>query len=169
MHPIVRLAKRAVDEYIKTGKVIATPEELSEEMALKAGVFVCLKAGGQLRGCIGTMAPAALCAAEETIINAISSATGDTRFFPVSEEELEGLQYSVDVLCAPEPVKDISELDPKRYGVIVSKGARRGLLLPDLEGVDTAPEQLRIAMLKAGISPDDKDIRIERFEVRRYK
>lgn len=169
MHPLVRLAKQAVEEYIRTGRVIKTPEELSAEMAARAGVFVCLKKGGILRGCIGTIEPMTGCAAEETIRNAISSAVKDPRFPPVSQEELDELEYSVDVLCPPEPVKDISELDPKRYGVIVTKGNRRGLLLPDLEGVDTVEQQLAIAMMKAGISPSEPDVRIERFEVRRYK
>jgi len=169
MHPIVRLAKQAVEEYIKTGRIISTPQELTSEMAQRAGVFVCLKKGGELRGCIGTISAASSCVAEETIRNAIASAVSDNRFFPVQEDELDELEYTVDVLCPPEPVKDLSELDPKRYGVIVSKGGRRGLLLPDIEGVDTPEEQLRIAMLKAGISPTEGGIKVERFEVKRYK
>ncbi len=88
---------------------------------------------------------------------------------PVGEDELSDMEYSVDVLCPPEPVDDIKELDPKRFGVIVSKGIRRGLLLPDLEGVDTIEQQLDIAMRKAGISPDETDVQVQRFEVKRYK
>ncbi|MBI4822981.1 MAG: AmmeMemoRadiSam system protein A [Nitrospirae bacterium] len=169
MHPIVVLVKRAVEEYIKKARVIKTPDTLTEEMAIKAGVFVCLKKHGQLRGCIGTIEPVTDCAAEEAIRNAISSSTQDPRFSPVTKEELKDLEYSVDVLCPPEDIRDISELDSKKYGVIVSKGIRKGLLLPDLEGVDSVEEQLRIAKLKAGIHPDDSDVRIQRFEVRRYK
>jgi len=169
MHPLVRLAKQAVEEYVKAGRVLKTPKELSEEMKQKAGVFVSLKKHGQLRGCIGTIQPVTDCVASEIIRNAISAATEDPRFLPVAEEELEDLDYSVDVLCPSEKVKDISELDPKRYGVIVSKGMRRGLLLPDIEGVNTVEEQLKITKLKAGISPDDEDVEIERFEVKRYK
>lgn len=169
MHPIVMLAKKAVEEYIKEGRVIQKPEELMEEMGLRAGVFVCLKKHGELRGCIGTILPAAECVAEEAIKNAISAAIQDPRFPPVEEEELGELEYSVDILCPPEEVRDASGLDPKKYGVIVAKAQKRGLLLPDLEGVDTVEEQLRIAKLKAGIDPRDPDVRIEKFEVKRYK
>ncbi|MDP2167115.1 MAG: AmmeMemoRadiSam system protein A [Thermodesulfovibrionales bacterium] len=169
MHPLVKLAKKAVEAYVKEGRVIESPEGLADEMKMRAGAFVSLKIQGQLRGCIGTIMPVTGCVAEEVIKNAIASSTGDPRFPPVEESEIARLQYSVDVLCPPESVKDISELDAKRYGVIVSLGGRKGLLLPDLEGVDTVEEQLRIARMKAGIGPDEKGIRIERFEVRRYK
>lgn len=169
MHPIVALAKRAVEALIKTGRAIETPEELSEEMTQRAGVFVCLKKHGQLRGCIGTIQPVTGCVAEEAIKNAISASTQDPRFPPVEEEELDDLDYSVDVLCAPEKVNDLGGLDPGRYGVIVVKDARKGLLLPDIEGVDTTEQQLQIAMMKAGISPDEEDVEVYRFEVKRYK
>lgn len=169
MHPLVVLVKRAVEGYIKEARTIKTPETLTDEMAMRAGVFVCLKKRGQLRGCIGTIEPVTGCVAEEAIRNAVSSSTQDPRFSPVTEEELKDLEYSVDVLCPSEDVKDMSHLDVKKYGVIVSKGSRKGLLLPDLEGVDSVEEQLRIAKLKAGIHPDDTDVRVRRFEVRRYK
>lgn len=168
MHPVVELAKRAVEEYIKKGKVLPVPEVLTPEMKGRAGVFVSIKKHGELRGCIGTFMPSCKNIAEEIIKNAICSATEDPRFLPVQEDELKELSYSVDILSQPERVKDLNELDPKRYGVIVASGGRRGLLLPDLEGVNTVEDQLRIAKLKAGI-PEDERIDIFRFEVRRYR
>lgn len=169
MHPLVALVKNAVECYIRKGEVVRKPEDLAEEMAEKAGVFVCLKRGGQLRGCIGTIEPATECVASEAIRNAIASATEDPRFHPVGEHELGDLGYSVDVLYPPERIKDLSGLDPARYGVIVKKGSRRGLLLPALAGVDTAGEQMRIARMKAGISPSEQDVEIYRFEVKRFE
>jgi AmmeMemoRadiSam system protein A len=169
MHPLVELAKRTVEAYVREKRIISPPENLTEEMRGRAGVFVSLKKGGQLRGCIGTFLPTTNNVAEEVIKNAISAATQDPRFYPVQEEELDEITYSVDVLSEPEKVKDISQLDAKKYGVIVTKGPLKGLLLPDLEGVDTVEEQLRIAKLKAGIEPDDEGCEIYRFSVKRYK
>jgi AmmeMemoRadiSam system protein A len=134
---------------------------------VKAGVFVCIKKRGELRGCIGTFLPCCDNVAAETVRNAISAATQDPRFPPVAADELDQLSYSVDVLAPPEKVNDPGELDPKKFGVIVSHGNRRGLLLPDLEGVDTVEEQLRIAKMKACIMPDE-EVEIFRFRVARY-
>jgi AmmeMemoRadiSam system protein A len=135
----------------------------------RAGVFVSLKKGGELRGCIGTIFPVTGSTGEEVIENAVSAATRDPRFPPVTESELPDIQYSVDVLSEPEDVADTGQLDPIRYGVIVSDGLRRGLLLPDLEGVDTVEEQIRIASMKAGLAPGDPNVSIQRFEVKRYR
>ncbi len=168
MHPIVELAKKAVEEYVREGKTIKPPVSLLPEMSGKAGVFVCIKKHGQLRGCIGTYMPSCESIAFETIMNAISTVTRDPRFPPVEEDELDELDYSVDVLTCPEKIKHVDDLDPRKYGIIVDKGQRRGLLLPDLEGVDTVEEQIRIAKLKAGILPHE-DAEIYRFEVKRYK
>ncbi|NOZ69914.1 MAG: AmmeMemoRadiSam system protein A [Deferribacteres bacterium] len=168
MHPLVKLAKEAVEQYVLNGRVIKPPEDPVPEMMEKAGVFVSIKKHGQLRGCIGTFQPATENVANEIIQNAISAATRDPRFPPVSPQELDELQYSVDVLTAPEKVAGKQDLDPKRYGVIVKSGARKGLLLPDLEGVDTVDEQISIASMKAGIFLDE-DIELYRFEVKRYK
>ena len=167
MHPLVSLAKKSIENFIRGGKTISLPDPLTPEMADKAGVFVCIKKHGELRGCIGTFAPAEACVGSEIITNAISSATKDPRFPSVRKEELDELDYSVDVLSCPERIGNVTELDPKKYGVIVSAGYRRGLLLPDLEGVDTVEEQLRIAKMKAGIAFDEK-VEIYRFEVKRY-
>ena len=167
MHPLVKLARQAIETYVNEGCVIEPPAELISEMREKAGVFVSIKEHGELRGCIGTFMPACENVALEIIKNAICAATQDPRFYRVQSEELNELTYSVDVLSPPEEVKDIKGLNPKKYGVIVSKGQRKGLLLPDLEGIDTVEEQIRIAKMKAGISYDE-EVKIFRFEVKRY-
>jgi len=167
MHPLVEFAKKSVEAYIKKGKTIKPEEPLPADLSEKAGVFVCLKKDGELRGCIGTYLPSCDSVANETITNAISAATKDPRFQPVSEDELDKLSYSVDVLSCPEKVSSLEELNPRKYGIIVASGFRRGLLLPDLEGVDTVEDQLRITKMKAGILPHE-DVEIYRFEVKRY-
>ncbi len=167
-HPLVQLAKNSVETYVNTGEVIAPPEELTPEMKQKAGVFVSLHRFGELRGCIGTFEPTQPNVAGEIISNAVSSATRDPRFPPVAPEELADLEYSVDVLTAPKPVKGKKGLDPKKYGIIVECGFRRGLLLPDLEGVDTVDEQIDICRMKASIDSSEP-IKLYQFEVKRYK
>jgi MEMO1 family protein len=168
MHPIAALAKETVETYVKTGKKPSPLKGLTPEMKKQAGVFVSIHKLGNLRGCIGTFEPQQKNVAEEIITNAISSATRDPRFSPISPEELKDLDYSVDVLTAPEPVEDESQFDPKKYGVIVEAGWRRGLLLPDLEGVDTVEYQIDICRQKAGIASDEP-VKLYRFEVKRYK
>ena len=168
MHPLVKLAKETVEKFVLNGETAQIPADLSSEMKGRAGVFVSIKENGELRGCIGTFSPCTKNVACEIIQNAISAATQDPRFLPVSPEELNELEYSVDVLTSPEKVAGKKELDPKKYGVIVKSGERRGLLLPDLEGVDTVDEQISIASMKAGIHPSEK-IELYRFEVKRYK
>ena len=167
LHPIVKLAKETVESYIRDGK-IPQPKELTPEMEKQAGVFVSIHKQGELRGCIGTFEPTKINVAEEIMTNAISSATRDPRFPPIAASELGDLEYSVDILTKPEPVKDVSQLNPKKYGVIVKSGFRRGLLLPDLEGVDTVERQIEICRLKARI-PFDEPISLYRFEVKRFK
>ena len=131
------------------------------------GTFVSIHKEGLLRGCIGTLVPTTGCVAKEVINNAISACSHDPRFSKVSIDELPYLEISVDVLSESEKIDSPDELDVKRYGVIVSDGRRTGVLLPDLEGVDTVKEQIDIARRKAGISIDD-EISIERFEVVRH-
>jgi AmmeMemoRadiSam system protein A len=167
-HPLVRLAEETIRNYIQEGQVISPPEEVTPEMRKRAGVFVSLKKRGQLRGCIGTIEPMEENVAQEIIRNAIAAATRDPRFPAVRREELDDLDISVDVLTTPEPVKGMEDLDPKRYGVIVECGWRRGLLLPDLEGVDTVEYQIEICRQKAGIGPHEP-VQLYRFEVIRYK
>ena len=166
-HALVALARRAVRAYVLRGESIAPPAEPTEEMTWRAGVFVSLHLDGQLRGCIGTIEPVQASVASEVIANAISAATRDPRFDPVTPDELDGLDISVDVLTPAAPVASFDELDPRIYGVIVSSGRRRGLLLPDLEGVDTVQRQVEIALRKAWIDPQD-DYTVSRFEVIRY-
>ncbi len=168
MHPLTALAKETVETYVKEGKRPPLPKELTPEMKDKAGVFVSIHMLGDLRGCIGTFEPQEENVGEEIITNSISSATRDPRFSPITPEELKDLDYSVDVLTAPEPVEDASQLDPKKYGVIVEAGWKRGLLLPDLEGVDTVEYQIDVCRQKGGISPDEP-VQLYRFEVKRYK
>lgn len=167
LHPLAQLARETVEMYVKEGKT-PRPRELTPEMREKAGVFVSLKKQGSLRGCIGTFEPTRANVAEEIIANAVSSATRDPRFSPVRVAELPLLEYSVDVLSRPEPVEDTAQLDACRYGVIIECGWRRGLLLPNLEGVDTVEAQIDICRQKAGVSSAEP-IKLYRFEVRRYK
>jgi len=167
MSPLARLARETVETYVKGGEILE-PGELTPEMRERAGVFVSIHKFGELRGCIGTFEPSEQNIAEEVISNAISSATRDPRFPPISSGELKDLDYSVDVLTSPESIESQDQLDPKKYGVIVAADLRRGLLLPDLEGVDSAEQQIAICRQKAGISPDEP-IELYRFEVKRYK
>jgi AmmeMemoRadiSam system protein A len=167
VHPLVRLAKRTVESYIKRGKV-TPPKRLTAEMKPKAGVFVSIHKGGELRGCIGTIEPQRKNIAEEIIANAIASASRDPRFYHITTDELDELEYSVDILTKPEPVRSRKQLDARRYGVIVEAGGRKGLLLPDLEGVDSVDYQIDICRQKAGIAPEEP-VKLYRFEVKRYK
>ncbi len=168
MHKLVKLAKDTVELYVKERKILRPDlEEYKEYLNVKKGVFVTLHKNSDLRGCIGTYLPTRDNIIEEIIMNAIAASTEDPRFPPVSINELPFIEYSVDILEEPEEVSNISELDPKEYGVIVTKGFRRGLLLPDIEGVDTVEEQLRIAKLKAGINPSDNNVEIYKFKVTR--
>jgi len=167
--PYVALARKSLEMYVADNTVIDVPDVQPVEMAKKrAGVFVSIKKSGQLRGCIGTVSPVRRNIAEEIIHNAISAGTEDPRFNAVEETELDSLVYSVDVLGEAELINSLDELDVKRYGVIVKSGRRSGLLLPDLEGVDTPEKQVSIALQKAGIKPSEK-YTMERFEVIRYR
>jgi AmmeMemoRadiSam system protein A len=170
MHPLVFLAKSAIENYIKEGKIIEPPENLPKEfLEKKAGTFVTIEKNGELRGCIGTYLPTRENIAKEVIYNAIAAATEDWRFGPVEKEELPYLSYTVYILSEPKLVKDLKELDPKKYGIIVKSGFKSGLLLPDLEGVDTVEKQIFIACQKAGINPFEEKISIFKFTVQKFK
>ncbi len=165
----VRLARAIINSYVRTGEILPVPGDLPEDMTgRRAGAFVSIHKRGMLRGCIGTIYPCTDSVASEIISNAVSASTRDPRFESIRPDELEELEINVDVLGDPEQISSPDELDPRRYGVIVTKGLRRGLLLPDLEGVDTVEDQISIAMQKAGIPSDAKDIILERFEVVRH-
>ncbi len=210
MNPYLLLAKSAVENFIKEGKIIEIPKGLPEELSRseiaellkkKAGTFVTIEKDGELRGCIGTYLPTRINIAEEIIRNAVAAASEDYRFGPIKPEELPYLSYTVYILSYPEPVKNLEELDPKKFGMIVktgpftypssSEGEKReeapfdhpdqenvvfdgaipyktGLLLPDLEGIDTAEQQLAIACQKGGIDPQKEKIFIYRFTVEKH-
>ena len=166
--PCVQLARASLESYILSRKIIDVPQDLPEDLtARRAGAFVSIHEHGQLRGCIGTISPARSNLAEEIIFNAISASTRDPRFPPIRKEELPFLEINVDVLGEPEDIESEDDLDVKRYGVIVTNGLRRGLLLPDLDGVDTVRQQIAIAKQKAGIASFEK-VSLQRFEVVRH-
>ena len=163
------LARQSLEYIVLKGKELPLPEDISDYMKNnKAGVFVSLHKNGRLRGCIGTIKPTTNCIASEIIQNAISAGLNDNRFEPVTKSELPHLVYKVDVLAAPEPISGPNELDVKRYGVIVTSGYKRGLLLPNLDGINKVEEQIAIAKQKAGITDNEK-VTLERFEVVRYE
>jgi len=187
MHPLVNLAKTTVETYIKECKIMKPSADLpSEFLTRKAGVFVTIEKNGELRGCIGTYLPIQENIAEETIRNAISAATRDYRFNPIQEKELPDLSYTVYILNTPELITDLREFDPKKYGIIVKTApithpngtdvvfnghftSKTGLLLPDLEGVDTVKQQISICCQKGGIDPKKEKIIIYRFTVKKYE
>ncbi|MBN2853309.1 MAG: AmmeMemoRadiSam system protein A [Clostridia bacterium] len=164
----ISLARNTIHQYIKNAIKIEVPDNLAQEMYKdKHGVFVSIKKDGELRGCIGTILPAKKNIAEEIIENAISASTRDPRFNKIEENELKDLKISVDILFPPEDIDSKEMLDVKEYGVIVYKGFRKGLLLPNLEGIDDVDEQISIALRKANIRPDE-DYKLQRFKVVRH-
>lgn len=185
MHQLILLAKKVVETFIRERKIISPPKDLPNEFLIKkAGTFVTIEKNGNLRGCIGTYLPIRKDIAEEIISNAIAAATEDYRFGPIKKEELPCLSYTVYILGEPELIKDIKELDPKKYGIIVNTVpispsgdvvfnghfvAKRGLLLPDLEGIDTIEKQISIACQKGGINPQAEKFLIYKFTVEKYQ
>lgn len=170
-HPYVQLARAAMDAFVRHGKRISPPRDFSAPPA--TGVFVSLHLrDGELRGCIGTIQPQHDSLAEEIIENAISAATRDPRFEPLTPGELDALEISVDVLTEPIAIDSIRDQDPKQHGLIVQSKRdpwKRGLLLPDLETIDTAEKQLEYTRdLKAGITDPNEPIEMYRFQVIRY-
>jgi AmmeMemoRadiSam system protein A len=166
-HAVVALARQSILHYLTNGGLLDPPRELPPEWLTSAGVFVCLKKRGRLRGCIGTCLPTQANLACEIIQNAVHAAIADPRFPPLTLVELDGLKIAVDVLTYPEKVDGIVHLDPQRYGVIVRAGPGVGVLLPDIPEVASAEQQVAIARRKAGIRPDEP-VEIYRFEVMRY-
>jgi len=187
MNIYVLLAKKAVENYIKEKKIISLSEDLPEEfLTKKSGTFVTIERNSELRGCIGTYLPTKKNIAEEIIHNAIAAATEDYRFSPIQKQELPELSYTVYVLDKPESIKSIDELDPKKYGILVksqsfspgsdvvfepapSIHSKSGLLLPDLEGVNTVEKQISIACQKGNINPDTEKIMIYKFKVEKFE
>lgn len=164
----VQLARKSISHYLNTRQKMSQPTDLPGYLIdQRAGVFVSLKKDYKLRGCIGTLFPTQDNIALEIIENSVSAATRDPRFSPLTFREVDFLSISVDILSSPEEIDDISLLDPRKYGVIVSSGCKKGLLLPNLEGVDSIEYQIDIAKQKAGIYPGEK-VQLSRFEVKRY-
>ena len=162
------LARVAVENYVRSGELTTPPDGVGEALNERAGAFVCLKRQDHLRGCIGTIMPQTENLAVEIVRNAVQAASADPRFLPIEESELEQLHYTVDVLSTPEPVDGPEALDPAVYGCIVSTSdGRKGLLLPDLEGIDTVDKQVMVCRQKGGIRPDES-VLLERFTVTRY-
>ena len=175
MDEYVKLAKNAIETYIKTGKTVEVPKGLPDEFYnARKGIFVTIYTTKgkkkELRGCIGTFRPTKECLAQEIIDNAISSAIHDYRFSRISNNELSDLEYEISLLEDPEPIDSVKRLDPIKYGVIVkSKDGRTGLLLPDIDGVETPEHQISIACQKAGIDPASEEIHLYRFTVEKHK
>ncbi len=186
MNPLVNLAKLTIETYIKEGKIIEPSADLPNEfLNKKAGVFVTIEKSGaarkgraspdevgrELRACIGTYLPTRMNIAEEIIHNAVAAATEDYRFGSVQKEELPYLSYTVYILGGPETVNSVEELNPKKYGIIVktfSPAYKSGLLLPDLEGIDTTEQQISIACQKGGIDQEKEEIIIYKFTAEKY-
>ena len=185
MKELVSLAKLAVETYVKEGRIIDSPKDLSSKFfKRKTGVFVTIEKNKELRGCIGTYLPTKENILEETIYNAISAATEDCRFEPIKKEELPYLSYTVYILNKPELVKNIYELNPYKFGIIVKTipitisnsdvvfnghiPYKTGILLPNLEGIDTIEKQISIACYKAGINPEKEPIIIYKFTVEKF-
>jgi AmmeMemoRadiSam system protein A len=181
MNQYVLLAKKATENYVKEGKIIEPAKDLPEKFLIKkAGTFVTIEKNGNLRGaprgerkralrgCIGTYLPTKENIAQEIIYNAIAAASEDYRFGPIQPEELPFLSYTVYILGKPKSIKNIKELNPKKYGIIVKSGNKSGLLLPDLEGINTAEQQISIACAKAGIDPQNEKITIYKFTTEKY-
>jgi len=166
-HAVAELARRAVEAYVEEGRILE-PEALPEELPDRAGVFVTIREKGALRGCVGTIEPTAATLAEEVVRSAVLAATDDPRFLPVGRRELPWLTYEVSVLGEPERVAGLESLDPQIYGVIVVSGRRRGLLLPDIPGLDTAEQQVGIARQKAAIGPRES-VELYRFQTTHFE
>lgn len=163
------LAKQAVETFFKQRKIMDLPKDLPKEFYEdKAGVFVTIYNGFNLRGCIGTYEPTQENIGKEIIANAVSAATKDYRFNSITEQELPELKYEISVLSQPEKIKDKKELNAKKFGVLVKSNGKSGLLLPDLEDVNTVEQQLSIACQKAGISYPEEKIEIYKFSIHKY-
>ncbi len=168
-HPLVQLARAAIEAYVRHGRHLRPAEAPTPVSGEPAGAFVTLhtRSTGELRGCIGTITATEDTLAQEVINNAISAATRDPRFPPVKAGELADLVIDVSVLHPPERISSEAELDPRQYGVIVQHGWRRGLLLPDIEGIDDVATQVRYARMKAGLGPQEP-VDLYRFKVEKY-
>ncbi|MFA5128629.1 MAG: AmmeMemoRadiSam system protein A [Patescibacteria group bacterium] len=170
MNAHVKLAKDTIEAYLKTGKIPPLPDNLPKNfLTSRAGVFVSIYNGDDLRGCIGTYLPTEQSLAEEIIQNSLSAATSDYRFKPITEKELPDFSYSVYILSEPRKIKNLKELNPKKYGILIkSETGKSGLLLPDLEGINTVEEQLSAVCSKCGVDLSKEKITIFKFSATKY-
>ena len=164
----IALATKAVKHFVESGEISPCPENLPNELKIQSGTFVSIKRKSRLRGCIGSVLPQTENLAKEIIQNAIYAASRDPRFSPILKSELPDLTFSIDVLSSPEKVKSITELDCRRFGVIVKHDGQQGILLPNLDGVDTVKKQIQICLEKARLKKESP-FEIFRFESKRYK
>lgn len=173
MNYYTNLAKKAIENYIINGKVIQASKTLPKEMLKKkSGVFVTIKKNGKIRGCVGTWFPTKQNIAEEIINNAISAAINDYRFGIVQKKELPYLSYTVYILGKLQLVKNIKELNPKKYGVLVKTLTfpfKSALLLPDLEGIDSVEKQIVLVCQKGKINPLKEKFIIYKFKVEKHE
>jgi len=170
MNPYIKLAKDTVESYIKTGKIPPPPPRLPKKILnSRAGVFVSIYKGEELRGCIGTYLPTEPNIAEEIISNAVAAATRDYRFLPITEDDLPELSYSIYVLEEPRQIKNLDELDPKKYGILIkSETGKTGLLLPDLDGIDTMEKQLAAVCHKCGVRLSEEKVTVCKFGAKKF-
>jgi AmmeMemoRadiSam system protein A len=168
MHPLVKLAIQSVEHFIETGKTLSCPNPIPDSLKQKAGTFVTIKKQNSLRGCIGTLTPKYKNLAEEIIQNAIRSAKDDPRFDPVEKRELPSLTFSVDVLTTPEKIDNLKDHNIKQFGLIVRGEGKKGVLLPDLDNIKSANQQLKVCLKKGGFTDNDT-YELFRFEVKRFK
>ena len=167
-HPYVSLAQESIHHYLNYSEKLSCPNPLSNDLKSRSGAFVSIKKLQQLRGCIGTLEPCEPNLAMEIIENALKAALNDPRFSPITLGELQDLTYSIDVVRPLEKISDVSDLDPKIYGLVVRSNGKQGVLLPDLEGVNSTEEQIQICRSKGKI-PDDELIEMYRFKVERFR
>lgn len=171
MNVYVKLAKETVETYVKTGKIPPLPKNISKKLLTeKAGVFVSIYNGEELRGCIGTFLPTEPNVAEEIIGNAIAAAIRDYRFGPITAKELPKLTYSIYILEEPRQIKSFGELNPKEYGILIkSETGKSGLLLPDLPGIKTVEEQLAAVCHKCGVRLSEEKVIVCKFKAKKHK
>lgn len=167
-HPYISLAQESIHHYLNHHEKLSCPEPLTKDMESRSGAFVSIKKLKQLRGCIGTLEPCEPNLAMEIIENSLKAALHDPRFSPVTAEELQDLTYSIDVIRPLEKISSVEELDPHTYGLVVRSNGKQGVLLPDLEGVDSAEEQIQICRAKGKI-PEDDPVEMYRFKVDRFR
>lgn len=165
-----QLVKQTIESYIKNKTVISVPKNLPDKFySKKAGVFVTIKNGVKLRGCIGTYLPTKKSIAKEIISNAISVCSLDTRFHAITENELHDLNYEISILNPPQLIKDIKNHNVKKHGIIVKcDDGRCGLLLPGLDGIDSANQQINIACEKGGINSEVDKINLYYFTIEKH-